>query len=124
VSRPPAPAAPIVHQFKADDFLLSPPDATAQPSLTEIPELIGVMLKAIARHGGVPNLPKKTVSDWFLGHALSNGWVIDRHLADAMATCCRSVILMKGGNHWQKPNPKRVKPLNPLTVQPFNPSTL
>jgi hypothetical protein len=77
------------------------PAAAARPPLTEIPELIGMMLKGIERHGGVPDLPKKVVADWFKGQTLSNGRVIEQHLADAMATCCRSAIGMRGGNRWQ-----------------------
>jgi hypothetical protein len=69
-----------------------------------VPELIGVILEAIAREGGADQ-PKKVVAGWFKGLTLSNGWVIDQHLADAMATIARSVALMKGGNRWQRPNP-------------------
>jgi hypothetical protein len=102
--QPPAPQSqtPFVHELKADDYLLSPPDVTARPQLTEIPELIGMMLKAIERHGSIPDLPnKEVVADWFKGQPLSTGWVIDPHLAEGMATCCRSAIRLKGGRRRQ-----------------------
>jgi hypothetical protein len=87
-----------------DPFVLDALDFD-EPKAKEIPELIALMLDAIERHGGVPNLPVKAVASWFIDHRLSNGRTIEPHLARAMATCCRSVIGMKGGNRWQRSNP-------------------
>ena len=77
----------------------------------DIPEFISIAHEAI-RHFQISvsanSYPKKEVLvEYFERRRLSNGTVISRHQADSLATFCRPVQAMKGGNKG------RVKPFNP-----------
>jgi hypothetical protein len=80
-----------------------------QARVDDLPEFISIAHEAI-RHFRVSanSYPKKEgLVEYFQRCRLSNGTFISRHQADSLATFCRPVQAMKGGNK------KRVKPFNP-----------
>ena len=82
-----------------------------QARVDDLPEFISIAHEAI-RHFQISvsanSYPKKEVLvEYFQRRRLSNGTVISRHQADSLATFCRPVQAMKGGNKG------RVKPFNP-----------
>ena len=89
--------------------------ASFQGRVDDIPEFISIAHEAI-RHFRISvsanSYPKKEeLVEYFQRRRLSNGTVISRHQADSLATFCRPVQAMKGGNKGR---------LNPSTLKPFN----
>ena len=85
--------------------------ASFQGGVDDIPEFISIAHEAI-RHfrisASANSYPKKgELVEYFQRRRLSNGTFISRHQADSLATFCRPVQAMKGGNKG------RVKPFNP-----------
>jgi hypothetical protein len=81
-----------------------------QAPVDYLPEFISIAHEAI-RHFGIRlsanSYPKKEeLVKYFQGRRLSNGTFISRHQAQSLATFCRPVQAMMGGNK------KRVKPFN------------
>ena len=91
---------PIIYAYDA-------PRSEASPvcKVTWLPELIGLLLKAIhyfgidARSDGPRPMPpsRKTLKAFFANQQLSDGSRPSRHLVNAMVTLCLPVRLMKGG---------------------------
>ena len=85
--------------------------ASFQGRIDDIPEFISIAHEAI-RHFRISvsanSYPKKgELVEFFQRRRLSNGTFISRHQAESLATFCRPVQAMKGGNKG------RVKPFNP-----------
>jgi len=91
--------------LKAEAYALGSPEFT-RPKAKEYPEFISILLRAVEDLGidasaGV--YPKKDeLVRYFRDHRLSNGAFISRNMAEALATCCRSVEAMVGGNRHRK----------------------
>jgi hypothetical protein len=96
------PRRQAVHEMMtAAGYSLGSPEF-ARPKAKEYPEFISILLKAVEHFGidasaGV--YPKHGVlKAYFLRQRLSDGSLISDHHAGALATFCRSVPAMKGGN--------------------------
>ena len=82
-----------------------------QGRVDDLPEFISIAHEAI-RHFRISvsanSYPKKgELVEFLKRRRLSNGTLISRHHAETLATFCRPVQAMKGGNK------RRVKPFNP-----------
>jgi hypothetical protein len=87
--------------LKAEAYVLGSPEF-AQPKAKEYPEFISILLKAVEHFdidASAGRYPKKDeLVRYFRSHRLSTGAFISRNMAEALATCCRSVEAMVGGN--------------------------
>jgi hypothetical protein len=105
MSTPPAPSPqPVTVGLMAEHFSLGSPDfaTPAPPTTTDFPEFIAIMLEAVwhfeinARAGTYPK--HEDLAAYFETRRLSDGRLISPRQADALATFCRPVRAMKGGN--------------------------
>jgi hypothetical protein len=87
--------------LKAEHYVLGSPEF-ARPKAKEHPEFVSILLRAIEHFdidASAGRYPKKDeLVKYFREHRLSNGAFISRNMAEALATCCRSVEAMVGGN--------------------------
>lgn len=104
-SGPPPGSAPepVTVELKAEPFSLGSPDfATPRLTTTDFPEFIAIMLEAVSRFGinaRAGTYPKhEELAAYFVTRRLSDGQLISPRQAKLMATFCRPVGAMKGGN--------------------------
>ena len=93
----------LMDKDKPEHFSLGSPDFAKPPlTTTDFPEFIAIMLEAVHRFGinaKAGKYPKhEELAAYFVTRRLSDGSPISPRQANALATFCRPIGAMKGGN--------------------------
>jgi hypothetical protein len=101
--RPASALEPVTVESKAAEYALGSPDfATPRLTTTDFPEYVAILLEAVwhfkidKKAGKYPK--HEELVAYFVTRRLSDGRLISVRQAHALATFCRPVGAMKGGN--------------------------